>query len=146
MGIGSVTFSLPHFLTPAYSKTYYNSDGTNNSIDNICNRAGGGSLQQHSSLLRKSSFGPRLDNLGSSSEGDLLEKLPGLEKIKSLTEGLSSPPLAPHQSSGQYQTNREDTNCIEQANESSALPIFIFMVAQVSFKMCCTRQNLLLCI
>ena len=47
--------------------------------------------------------------------------------------GLSQPPLAPHQSSGQYQTNREDVNCIEQANESSALPIFIFMVAQVMF-------------
>ena len=47
--------------------------------------------------------------------------------------GLSQPPLAPHQSSGQYQTNREDVNCIEQANESSALPIFIFMVAQVIF-------------
>ena len=46
-------------------------------------------------------------------------------------KGLSQPPLAPHQSSGQYQTNREDVNCIEQANESSALPIFIFMVAQV---------------
>ena len=47
------------------------------------------------------------------------------------TKGLSQPPLAPHQSSGQYQTNREDVNCIKQANESSALPIFIFMVAQV---------------
>jgi hypothetical protein len=40
--------------------------------------------------------------------------------------GLSSPPLAPH--NNQY--NRED-NCIEEANESAALPIFIFMVAQV---------------
>ena len=90
MGIGSVTFSLPHFLTPAYSKTYYNSDGTNNSIENICNGAGGGSVHQHSSSLRKSSFGPRLDNLGSSSEGDLLQKLPGLEKIKSLTEGITT--------------------------------------------------------
>ena len=50
--------------------------------------------------------------------------------------GLSQPPLAPHQSSGQYQTNREDVNCIEQANESSALPIFIFMVAQVLYIQC----------
>ena len=40
--------------------------------------------------------------------------------------GLVSPPLAPH--NNQY--NREN-NCIEQAAESSALPIFIFMVAQL---------------
>ena len=41
--------------------------------------------------------------------------------------GLSSPPLGPHNNN----YNRED-NCIEQANESSAMPIFIFMIAQVS--------------
>ena len=41
--------------------------------------------------------------------------------------GLSNPPLAPH--NNQY--NRED-NCIEQANKSAALPIFVFMVAQVN--------------
>ena len=40
--------------------------------------------------------------------------------------GLSNPPLAPH--NNQY--NRED-NCIEQADKSAALPIFVFMVAQV---------------
>lgn len=44
--------------------------------------------------------------------------------------GLSNPPLAPH--NNQY--NRED-NCIEQANKSAALPIFVFMVAQVSPRM-----------
>ena len=44
-----------------------------------------------------------------------------------LIPGLSNPPLAPH--NNQY--NRED-NCIEQANESAALPIFVFMIAQVS--------------
>jgi hypothetical protein len=42
--------------------------------------------------------------------------------------GLSSPPLGPHNNN----YNRED-NCIEQANESSAMPIFIFMIAQVKF-------------
>ena len=41
--------------------------------------------------------------------------------------GLSNPPLAPH---NQNQYNRE-ANCIEQADESAALPIFVFMVAQV---------------
>ena len=43
-----------------------------------------------------------------------------------LFTGLSSPPLAPH--NNQY--NREN-NCIEAADESSALPIFIFMIAQL---------------
>ena len=43
-----------------------------------------------------------------------------------LFAGLSNPPLAPH--NNQY--NRE-ANCIEQADESAALPIFVFMVAQV---------------
>ena len=55
-----------------------------------------------------------------------------VNSIHLILTGLSQPPLAPHQSSGQYQTNREDVNCIKQANESSALPIFIFMVAQVT--------------
>lgn len=41
--------------------------------------------------------------------------------------GLSSPPLGPHNNN----LNREDVNCIEEADESSAMPIFIFMVAQV---------------
>ena len=82
MGIGSIMFSLPHFLTTAYSETY-NNDGTNSSFENICNGVGGGGRD---SVIRKS-FASRLDNLGSSSEGELLQKLPGLEKIKSLTEG-----------------------------------------------------------
>ena len=84
MGIGSITFSLPHFLTTAYSETY-NSDGTNSSIENICNGVNGGGVGRDS-VLRKS-FASRLDNLGSSSEGELLQKLPGLETIKSLTKG-----------------------------------------------------------
>ena len=43
-----------------------------------------------------------------------------------IVSGLSSPPLGPHNNN----YNRED-NCIEAASESSAMPIFIFMVAQV---------------
>ena len=87
MGIGSVTFSLPHFLTTAYSETYSN-DGNNSSIENICsssNKGFGSNGPKNSVLLQ--SFASRIDNLGSSSEGELLEKLPGLEKIKDLTKG-----------------------------------------------------------
>ena len=87
MGIGSVTFSLPHFLTTAYSETYSN-DGNNSSIENICSSSnnGFGSNGPKNSVLLQS-FASRIDNLGSSSEGELLEKLPGLEKIKDLTKG-----------------------------------------------------------
>lgn len=101
MGIGSIMFSLPHFLTGHHM---VHVDG-NSTADNICRP-------------------PRL--LDQTDTDDILHNLPGLEKIKSLTEGLSSPPLAPH--NNQY--NRED-NCIEQADKSAALPIFIFMVAQM---------------
>lgn len=89
MGIGSVTFSLPHFLTTAYSETY-NNDGTNSSIGNICNSVGNGNGGNAKNSVLLKSFASRIDNLGSSSEGELLQKLPGLEKIKSLTEGTSS--------------------------------------------------------
>ena len=84
MGIGSITFSLPHFLTTAYSETY-GSDGTNSSIENICN--GGGRSGVGDGITLRKSFASRIDNLGSSSEGQLLQKLPGLETIKSLTKG-----------------------------------------------------------
>merc|ERR1719412_1610733 len=67
---------------------------------------------------------PRL--LDQADRDTILKNLPGLQEIKSLTEGLSNPPLAPH--NNQY--NRED-NCIEQADKSAALPIFVFMVAQL---------------
>ena len=40
--------------------------------------------------------------------------------------GLNSPPLGPNSNF----ISRED-NCIEKANESSAMPIFIFMIAQL---------------
>ena len=85
MGIGSVTFSLPHFLTTAYSDTYSN-DGNNSSIENICSSNNGRSSSGRNSVFLQS-FASRIDNLGSSSEGEILEKLPGLEKIKSLTKG-----------------------------------------------------------
>jgi hypothetical protein len=86
MGIGSVTFSLPHFLTPAYSETY-NNDGTNSSLGNICNGVGNANGGNGRNNVLRKSFASRIDNLGSSSEGELLQRLPGLEKIKSLTEG-----------------------------------------------------------
>ena len=50
--------------------------------------------------------------------------------------GLSNPPLAPH--NNQY--NRE-ANCIEQADESAALPIFVFMVAQVKIELFMTLEG-----
>ena len=86
MGIGSVTFSLPHFLTTAYSDTYSN-DGNNSSIENICSSNGYGSTGSPRNSVLLQSFASRIDSLGSSSEGELLEKLPGLSKIKSLTKG-----------------------------------------------------------
>eukprot|EP00093_Oithona_nana_P005745 05745.XXX_182220_189329_1 [CDS] Oithona nana genome sequencing. len=102
MGIGSITFSLPHFLTGHH---HVKGSMGNASNDNIC-RA------------------PRL--LDQADRDTILKNLPGLQEIKSLTEGLSNPPLAPH--NNQY--NRED-NCIEQADDESALPIFVFMIAQL---------------
>lgn len=106
MGIGSVTFSLPHFLTGPYRVR--GSEGLNSTLDNIC---------------KAPSLSDQVDR------DTILQIIPGLQKIKSLvnSEGLSNPPLAPH---NQNQYNRE-ANCIEQADESAALPIFVFMVAQL---------------
>ncbi|CAB4061515.1 SLCO3A [Lepeophtheirus salmonis] len=103
MGIGSITFSLPHFLSDSHS---IKSDINGSSTDNICR-------------------GPRIIP-HKSAEDLLIEKLPALGNIKSLAEGLPNPPLAPH--NNQY--NRKG-NCIEEANESAALPIFIFMLSQL---------------
>ena len=70
MGIGSITFSLPHFLAGNYM---IHSD-LNATSDNICkvpapiHRVPGG-------------------------DDDLLEQLPGLDKIKSLTKGKQSQKL-----------------------------------------------------
>ena len=65
MGIGSVTFSLPHFL----SDNYMVHSDSNTTSDNIC-KISTPLTQPHN----------QLDN-------GLLEQLPGLDKIKSLTEG-----------------------------------------------------------
>ena len=63
MGIGSITFSLPHFLSGPY--LLHGSD-SNNATANIC-RA------------------PKL--LDQADRDTILQNLPGLDKIKSLTEG-----------------------------------------------------------
>ena len=61
MGIGSVTFSLPHFLTGPYRVR--GSEGMNSTLDNICKAP---------SLLDQ----VERDNI--------LQNIPGLQKIKSL--------------------------------------------------------------
>ena len=66
MGIGSITFSLPHFLGGEYMVHDGSSTSGSPGDDNIC-RA------------------PKISH--QSSTNDLLNKLPGLDKIKSLTEG-----------------------------------------------------------
>ena len=63
MGIGSITFSLPHFLTGHH---HVKGSMGNASNDNIC-RA------------------PRL--LDQADRDTILKNLPGLQEIKSLTEG-----------------------------------------------------------
>ncbi len=68
MGIGSITFSLPHFLSGHYM---VQSDLDSGSGDNICR-------------------GPKLTSQYHHTSNDLLENLPGLDKIKSLTEGEST--------------------------------------------------------
>ena len=69
MGIGSITFSLPHFLGGEYMVHDGSSASGAPGDDNIC-RA------------------PKISH--QSSANDLLDKLPGLDKIKSLTEGKES--------------------------------------------------------
>ena len=69
MGIGSITFSLPHFLGGDYmvEDGSVSASGGVLSSDNICRE-------------------PKITNHHTSAN-DLLDKLPGLDKIKSLTEG-----------------------------------------------------------
>ena len=64
MGIGSITFSLPHFLAGNYM---IHSD-LNATSDNICKV-------------------PAPIHGVPGADDDLLEQLPGLDKIKSLTKG-----------------------------------------------------------
>ena len=59
MGVGSITFSLPHFL----SDNYMVHSDLNSTNDNICK------------------VGPRL------SQAKSVDLIPGLDKIQSLTEG-----------------------------------------------------------
>ena len=74
MGIGSITFSLPHFLTgtPSHGSL---GDNQNSSVTNICMR---------NNMLMAASK-PK-----TSAGEELLMSLPGLEKIKTLTEGKIS--------------------------------------------------------
>ncbi len=62
MGIGSITFSLPHFLTGPHHVAH----GVNATTNNICRS-------------------PRL--LDQADRDNILKNLPGLENIKSLAEG-----------------------------------------------------------
>ena len=72
MGIASITFSLPHFLTGNHGISGPLSDSNNMSMGNICVR----NNRLMTAAKPKASAGE-----------ELLMSLPGLEKIKSLTEG-----------------------------------------------------------
>ena len=101
IGLGSIIFSFPHFFTEPYSEAaQFNKNATD---ENICKIS---YAKNTPSIL-----GVELN----------LEELE-LENVN----GLSSPPLGPHNS----QFSRDD-NCIKDASKSSALPIFIFMLAQL---------------
>lgn len=71
MGIGSITFSLPHFLGGEYMlQDGSSASGGSSSSDNICRGA------------------PKITHQSSANDLlDLVKKVPGLDKIKSLTEG-----------------------------------------------------------
>jgi hypothetical protein len=75
MGIGSITFSLPHFLTGTHVQGQAG-EHHNASMSNICVR----NNQLMSATKTKTSAGE-----------ELLMSLPGLEKIKTLTEGMYIP-------------------------------------------------------
>jgi len=70
MGVGSITFSLPHFLSGNHHATSL-SQGTNSSMSNICKS------QRYSGVNKAKS----------SAEEGFLMSLPGLEKLKSQIEG-----------------------------------------------------------
>lgn len=69
MGIGSITFSLPHFLGGEYM------------VQDGSSASGASGLSSSDNICRE----PKISH--QSSTNDLLNKLPGLDKIKSLTEG-----------------------------------------------------------
>jgi hypothetical protein len=70
MGIGSITFSLPHFLTGNHHTTTLTT-GNNSSMSNIC--------KSHRVLAA--------NKAKTSAEEGFLMSLPGLEKLKSQIEG-----------------------------------------------------------
>lgn len=72
MGIGSITFSLPHFLSGSHHTTSL-SQGPNSSMSNIC----------------KSNRYLGVNKAKTSAEEGFLMSLPGLEKLKSQIEGNS---------------------------------------------------------
>ena len=104
IGLGSIIFSFPHFFTENYS------DGAqfaaNATDENICKIS---YAKNSPSILEKLQLGE-------------LDELLDPESVN----GLSSPPLGPHN----HQFSRDD-NCIKEGSKSSALPIFIFMMAQL---------------
>jgi len=104
MGMGSIIFSFPHFLSESYSDGPL--FGQNVTDENICKIS---YHQNKPSILDQLQLGE-------------LDQLLDSENVK----GLSSPPLVPHN----HQFNRDD-NCITEASSSSAMPIFIFMIAQL---------------
>jgi len=101
MGVGSIIFSLPHFLSDSYSSTFPN----NITDENICKISYNKPQQSVLDQLQLREF-------------NILDT----DNVK----GLSSPPIVPINN----QFNRED-NCIKEASKSSAFPIFIFMIAQL---------------
>lgn len=101
MGIGSIVFSLPHFISDSYSLSFDNS-----SDENICHVSYN---SQQKSVLEQIQ------------EGELNQLLES-DNLK----GLSSPPIVGHNN----QFTREN-NCIQETSQSAAFPIFVFMIAQL---------------
>ncbi|KAF0304686.1 Solute carrier organic anion transporter family member 5A1 [Amphibalanus amphitrite] len=106
MGLGSLLFSVPHFLTDSYSLSV---DSNSSSVaDNVCRPA-----------VRRDQYRQ-------------FEQITGIESIGKLAEGLhdlsrdlASPPLSPHNNLH----GRRD-NCID-GTISNLLPVLIFMLAQL---------------
>ena len=101
MGIGSIVFSLPHFISDSYSLSF-----DNTSDENICQVSYN---SQQKSVLEQIQKGE-------------LNQLLESDNLK----GLSSPPIVGHNN----QFTRE-SNCIQEASQSAAFPIFVFMIAQL---------------
>ncbi len=114
MGLGSITFSLPHFLSGPYMAGNMAS-GANASADNMCRasalNAASNRMARAGTAGADGSFGVThplavegggmavAAAAGGAAPEDiaavegLLETLPGLDKIKSLTQGQCNQPL-----------------------------------------------------